>query len=47
VSFALMIGVGLLAFLAALPLVVTVVAGTFQGLPAMLGGLLVRVRHGL
>jgi len=47
VSFALMIGVGLLAFLAALPMVVTVVAGTFQDLPGMLGGLLVRLRHGL
>ncbi len=46
VSFPLTLGVGLLVFLAALPMLVLVMGSAFQGLPAMLSALVVRVRHG-
>jgi flagellar biosynthetic protein FliR len=47
VSFALTLGVGLLVLLAALPAMGTVMVGSFQQLPAMLGSLLLRMRHGI
>ncbi len=47
VSFALTLGVGLLVLFAALPVLCTVMAGEFQRLPATLGALLVRMRHGV
>lgn len=47
VSFAVTIGVGLLVLLAALPVMGTVMAGSFRDLPATLTGLLLRMRHGL
>lgn len=47
VSFALTAGIGLLVLLAALPLCVTVMQGGFGELPARLGELLLRMRHGL
>lgn len=47
ISFALTIGVGLLVLLSALPVLGAVMAGSFQELPALLAGLLARIRHGL
>jgi len=47
VSFALTLGVGFLVLLAALPLLGTVMTTTFQQLPATLGALLLRMRHGI
>ena len=46
-SFAITLGVGLLVFLAALPALGTVMVGSFQQLPAILGELVVRLRHGV
>jgi flagellar biosynthetic protein FliR len=46
-SFALMIGVGLLVLLAALPVMGAVMAASFRELPGTLAGLLLRLRHGL
>jgi len=46
VSFALILGVGFLVLMAALPIIVGVMAGSFRDLPQVLGGLLVRVHHG-
>jgi flagellar biosynthetic protein FliR len=47
VSFALTLGVGLLVLLAALPIMATVMAGSFQELPRTLGTLVTRLRHGV
>jgi len=47
VSFALSIGLGLLALLAALPFIGGVLEGTFRGLPAALAMLIGRLSHGL
>jgi flagellar biosynthetic protein FliR len=47
VSFALTLGVGLLVLLAALPVLGAVMAESFQQLPATLGALVVRIRHGI
>ena len=47
VSFALTLGVGLLVLLAALPVMAAVMAGNFQQLPATLGTLVMRLRHGV
>jgi flagellar biosynthetic protein FliR len=47
VSFALTLGVGLLVLLAALPVLGTVMAGSFRQLPETLGALLLRLRHGI
>jgi flagellar biosynthetic protein FliR len=47
VSFAMTLGVGLLVLLGALPIIATVMAGSFQQLPATLGALLARLRHGV
>lgn len=46
VSFPLTLGVGLLVLLAALPMMVVVMSGAFEQLPATLSALVVRVRHG-
>lgn len=46
VSFALMLGIGFLVLLAALPIMVSVIAGSFRELPGVLAGLLARVHHG-
>lgn len=47
VSFALILCIGFLALLAALPLLVSVIAASFRDLPGVLAGLLARVHHGL
>jgi flagellar biosynthesis protein FliR len=47
VSFPLTLGVGLLVFLAALPMMISVMSGAFQQLPVTLSEVVMRVRHGL
>ncbi len=46
-SFALTVGVGLLVLLAALPVLVAVMSGSFRELPVTLAALMGRMRHGL
>jgi flagellar biosynthetic protein FliR len=45
-SFALILCIGFLVLLAALPLLVSVIAASFRDLPGVLAGLLVRIHHG-
>jgi len=47
VSFVLTIGVGLVVLLTALPILGAVMVASFQQLPTMLGGLLLRLRYGI
>jgi flagellar biosynthesis protein FliR len=47
VSFALILCIGFLVLLVALPLLVSIIAASFRDLPGVLAGLLARVHHGL
>jgi flagellar biosynthetic protein FliR len=46
-SFALVLCIGFLVLLAALPLMVSIISGSFRDLPGVLAGLLARMHHGL